>query len=134
MQAVRLSPLGSVLTWHLIKAGFSLPRGCAALGNGKLLGDFPCRVFLFQCLALNYDCNLNVQPLLFLILCFLGWWEISRCLSENLLAPDGTSEGQERRGRVWDVLRDVQDLPECCPAWWCDCTSPNVTCLICLGH
>lgn len=77
MQAVWLSPLGSVLSWHLIKAGFSLSRGCAVLGNGKLLGDFPCRVFLFQCLTLNCDCNLNVQPLLFLILCFLGWWELT---------------------------------------------------------
>lgn len=119
----------------MIKAGFSLPRGCAVLGNGKLLGDFPCRVFLFQCLALNCDCNLNVQPKCVFNPVFLGLVGAhSRCLSENLLAPNGTSEGQERRGRVWDILRDVQDLPECCPAWWCDCASPNVSCLIRLGH
>lgn len=43
----------------------------------------------------------------------------SRCSSENLLAPNGTSEGQEGRGQVWDGLEDAQDLPEGCPAQVC---------------
>lgn len=57
-----------------------------------------------------------MQPL-FLILCFLVGLvgAHNRCLSENLV-PNGASEGQEQRGRVWDVLKEVQDLLEGCPA------------------
>lgn len=71
-----------------------------------------------------------MQPLLSLVSCFLVGLvgAHSRCLSENLLAVNGISEGQ-----VWDSLRDVQDLPEGCPALWGALAIPNMSCFIHLG-